>query len=152
MCHGLYRGIIFQTFIVYKKSLTFRVHYCYLTELMMTYYTKKTYSSHLGPTDRFNTYIDACSDASLILRCPSCLTDRVPPKVFFSPCISFPALAPSVPFSHLATYPHMYLFCYDNVSCNMRSRGRFLFSTVSHSHEGTGKPRKTCADTAGHSL
>ena len=40
----------------------------------------------------------------------------------------------------------------NNVFCKVRGRGRFLPPTVSHSHEGTGKPRKTCADTAGHSL
>ena len=65
-----------------------------------------------------------------------------PPRVYFS------ALAPLVPFSHLSTYP----FYHDNVSCKVSGRGRFLNPTVSHSHEGTGKPRKTYADTGGHSL
>ena len=58
----------------------------------------------------------------------------------------FSALAPLVPFSRLFTYP----FYHDNVSRKVCAPPPH--STVSHSHEGTGKPRKICADTAGHSL
>ena len=68
-------------------------------------------------------------------------------KLFF-PRVYFSALAPLVPFSHLSTYP----FYHDNVSCKVRGRGRFLSPTVSHSYEGTGKLRKTCAEIVGHSL
>ena len=67
---------------------------------------------------------------------------------FFSPLVYFSALAPLVPFSHLSIYP----FYHDNVSCKVRGRGRFLTPPESHSHEGTGKPRKTCADTVRHCL
>ena len=67
---------------------------------------------------------------------------------FFFPGVYFSALARLVPFSHLTTHP----LYHDNVSCEVRGRGRFLPPTVSHSHEGTRKPRKTCADIVGYSL
>ena len=55
------------------------------------------------------------------------------------------ALALLVPFSHLfLSNPST------TILCKVHGRGRFPPPTVSHSHEGTGKPRKTCADTVGY--